>query len=236
MQQFTKFPSLIRYAALLLFLVCNLYAEHSGYFIISIPQKMAFAMGFFALWTLANFMRTGAALSEEKKQSRLRLYFFGLFLYYSWILSNMLFFDAAFGREANAVTAFSHLNLEPLRTIRNYLRAYELGNISGGLVVLNLLGNLAAFAPLGFFLPALFRHMRNFLFYFLTTTVLICSVESIQFISGAGSCDVDDLILNLTGALFVWLTVQLPPIRRRTYCALRTKQKRMTGRTYERDY
>ena len=51
------------------------------------------------------------------------------------------FFDNAFGRGFGH-TSLDMVNLEPLRTVKNYLLAYGYGNISLRLVVLNLAGNL----------------------------------------------------------------------------------------------
>ena len=68
-----------------------------------------------------------------------------------------------------------------------------------------LLGNLAAFAPMGVFLPCLFRRQGNLLFFLPTMTLMIASVEVIQVLEACGSGDIDDLILNLTGAFAFWL-------------------------------
>ena len=79
-------------------------------------------------------------------------------------------------------------------------------------MVLNLLGNLAAFAPMGVFLPALFRWQRSIFFFTATLTLGITAVEVAQVYTGAGSCDVDDLILNLAGALIVFVLCRITPI------------------------
>ena len=104
------------------------------------------------------------------------------------------------------------INLEPLQTIRNYLLAYDNGNISLRPVIINLLGNLAAFAPMGVFLPALFRWQRSIFFFTATLTLGITAVEVAQVYTGAGSCDVDDLILNLAGALIVFVICRITPV------------------------
>ncbi len=207
---------------LALFLCCNGYVELSGRYIVGVPAKLGFAAGFVLLLTV--FTQTGACPTDSaaRGRTRMRRYFLALFLYYLWILGNMLFFDAAFGRAHNGLQPNFNfyavdINLEPLKTIRNYLRAYHNGNISGNLVAINLIGNLAAFAPMAVFLPTLWRPARNFLVFTLGMTVMICAVEIIQIFTGTGSCDVDDVILNLAGALVVWLAVQLPPVRRRLY-------------------
>ena len=111
-------------------------------------------------------------------------------------------FDNAFGRGFGH-TSLDMVNLEPLRTVKNYLLAYGYGNISLRLVVLNLAGNLIAFAPMGVFLPALFRWQRSIFFFTASLTLSITAVEVLQVYTGTGSCDVDDLILNLAGALLV---------------------------------
>lgn len=224
---------LLSYFALAVYLACNIYVEHSGLFLVPVPQKLAFAAGFIALWTAAVLLGAPAGEGGEAGRRRLRRYLIGLFLYYVWILGNMLFFDAALGRAHNgprpAINFYAaDVNLEPFRTIRNYLRAYARGNINGGIVAMNLIGNVAAFAPMGFFLPALCRPFRNFFVFTLGTAAMICAVEVAQIVTATGSCDIDDLILNLAGALLVWLIVQLPFVKRHAYRAVPPRKK---GRT-----
>ena len=109
-------------------------------------------------------------------------------------------------------TSLDMVNLEPLRTVKNYLLAYGYGNISLRLVVLNLAGNLIAFAPMGVFLPALFRWQRSIFFFTASLTLSITAVEVLQVYTGTGSCDVDDLILNLAGALLVFVICRITPL------------------------
>ncbi len=176
-----------------LFLAFNIYAEHCGRFLIKPPLKIALAVCFFILLT--------CALKPSGSYTRKKIWIWLLFLYYLWVLSNMLFFDAAFGRGETV----GGINMEPLHTIHNYLLAYEHGNVSLEIVTINLAGNLAAFAPMAVFLPALFRGQRNILLFFVTIVMLVASVEAVQYVTSTGSCDIDDLILNTAGALFVWI-------------------------------
>ena len=186
------------------------------------PPKLAFAAAFALLWTLY-------CLPMRGPRSR-RRWLTVLFFYYLWLLLNVLFFDGAFGRSAGARPRYSPgelyelfrvggvaegVSMIPLRTIRNYLTAHAFGNISRELVVLNLGGNLAAFAPMGFFLPALYRRQRNFLVFLLTVGLSVVAVEVIQAATGCGSADLDDLILNLAGAAAAWLA--LLPLTGRLY-------------------
>ncbi|MCB6366472.1 VanZ family protein [Intestinibacillus massiliensis] len=221
-------------AALALYLLFNIYAEHSGRFIVPVGHKLAFAAGFIALWTLAVFAFAPPGQDAEARRRRMRRYLLGLFLYYVWILCNMLFFDAAFGRAPRPMRQDFRfyavdINLEPFKTVRNYLRALEHGRIRGSIVAINLLGNLAAFAPMGFFLPALCRPMRNVFLFVLGVAAMVCCVEVTQIVTMTGSCDIDDLILNTMGALSVWLIVQLPFIRRHAYRAVPPRPKKGKG-------
>lgn len=64
----------------------------------------------------------------------------------------------------------------------------------------NLLGNIVLFIPLGYFLPAISASLRKFYLTFLSVTIIITTVELAQLVFMVGTCDIDDLILNLLGA------------------------------------
>lgn len=177
------------------FLGFNIYAEHSGRFLIDPFLKIALAACFCLLLTLT--------IHPFESRTRRKVWMGLLFLYYLWVLANLLFFDAAFGRDS----APGGVNMEPLHTIRNYLRAYELGNIHLKFVVINLVGNLVAFAPMGFFLPSLFRSQRNLLVFWMTILLMVGAVELVQYVTRTGSCDIDDLLLNTAGALVIWFVL-----------------------------
>ena len=98
------------------------------------------------------------------------------------------------------------INLEPFHTIRNYVRAYNRGYIPE-IAMMNLWGNVAAFAPMGFFLPSLCRPFGNLFAFVPTMFLMISGVEIMQVVTACGSGDVDDLILNLAGVLVTWLVL-----------------------------
>lgn len=188
-------------------LCLNVYIELRPQYVVGAVWKLGFAALFVLLLGVAFFF----GVPERIRAKRRRDYVFILFGYYLWVLANVLFFDNAFGRDFSHRGSLDAVNLEPFRTIRDYLKAYQLGNISGQLTLLNLLGNLTAFAPMGFFLPALYHWQRSIFFFLATLTLSITTVEVAQVYSGAGSCDIDDLILNLAGAFVVFVVCRLTP-------------------------
>ena len=108
----------------------------------------------------------------------------------------------------------ANLNLQPLRTISNYWdvltrRDYYLEKWGSASVyayqarhaVINLVGNVVMFIPLGFLLPKVSARQRKLWRTVLTTALLIMLVEMAQLFSLRGSCDVDDVILNVLGAV-----------------------------------
>ena len=201
--------NLIRGIAVLLtavFLCVNIYYELAPGITVAPEQKFVFAAIFAVLLRAALF----CGGPDNTRPIRRRLYMLALFLYYIWVLLNVLFFDNAFGRGFGH-TSLDMVNLEPLRTVKNYLLAYGYGNISLRLVVLNLAGNLIAFAPMGVFLPALFRWQRSIFFFTASLTLRITAVEVLQTSPGTGSCDVAATITNLAGPPLMLVLCRPPP-------------------------
>lgn len=90
------------------------------------------------------------------------------------------------------------VNLVPLRTIRSYLHhmdSYSMGDIA----FRNVAGNVLLFIPFGSFMPHFFRSQRRFGRFFLTALILLVCVECAQVLMLLGSCDIDDVLLNLLG-------------------------------------
>lgn len=88
--------------------------------------------------------------------------------------------------------------------------------------VLNLLGNMAIFLPMGAFLPVQYGKMRRFFPFFLCMNAIIIAVELLQKLTALGVCDVDDWLLNLLGALGGYGVFLLASRRHRTKSTSRT--------------
>ena len=75
--------------------------------------------------------------------------------------------------------------------------------------------NFLLFLPMGAMLPLLYPSMRRTWRFVLLQTLLLLAVESAQLILRCGSCDIDDVILNLAGALAGYLAARLHLRRKR---------------------
>ena len=93
-----------------------------------------------------------------------------------------------------------HLNLSPLRTIRLYLRLLRSSQPHlVRIALVNLAGNIVMFLPLGFLPPLLFSGLRRWYRMLPAAAGIIAAAELLQMLLLVGTCDVDDLILNLLG-------------------------------------
>jgi glycopeptide antibiotics resistance protein len=99
---------------------------------------------------------------------------------------------------------WSAVNLVPARTVVGIIRDFP------GLVVQQLLGNVVMFVPLGFFLPLLSTRCRRFAMTAAVGLSVSAGIELVQFallltLNARRSVDVDDVILNVTGACLGYL-------------------------------
>ena len=93
----------------------------------------------------------------------------------------------------------ANLNLEPFHTIKLFLNVLD-SRVYSTTAIINLGGNVIMFVPLGFFLPRVFPALNKFHRTLLATVLIISAVELTQLFTLLGSCDIDDLILNVMGA------------------------------------
>lgn len=90
-------------------------------------------------------------------------------------------------------------NLIPFLTVREFAAETQRWGIFSWAFI-NLAGNVLLFMPAGVFLPYFRKKQRKFGRFFLTVVLMIVCVELVQVLALIGSCDIDDLILNVLGA------------------------------------
>lgn len=98
-------------------------------------------------------------------------------------------------------------NLVPFREIRRFSTHFDRVGIGSSL--LNLLGNIFLFSPLGFLLPMV-NHRKDKLYQVtLNAFALSFLIEVVQLVLAIGRFDIDDLILNTFGAILGYLVYRL---------------------------
>ena len=122
---------------------------------------------------------------------------------YVGILGYLVFFSSEFGRDTTHVSQY---NLVPFRTISNFIKYHEYVNFKT--LMVNILGNVVAFVPLGVILPVVFKKKEVYYYFHI---VVLCAfltsliIEVTQIAMSVGAFDVDDLILNTFGAMIGYL-------------------------------
>ena len=98
-------------------------------------------------------------------------------------------------------TLSQHVNLIPFYTVRLFINVL-LGDYSDQLyrdAIVNLVGNVIMFLPLGFLPPLLWKGFQKLWKMLLLGAGIIVCVELIQLFTLVGKCDIDDLLLNVVG-------------------------------------
>ena len=155
--------------------------------------------------------------NDQTKNNRIaRAVLWSLFAIYCGILLWMLYLGRDFRSGysfSEYISAFS--NFIPFKTVYHYARLAATGSLEFiGLFLWNIMGNLLMLLPLGAVLPCLFKRIDRFWKVVVTVTVTVMLIELGQLVLRVGVIDVDDLILNLSGAMIGYAIIKIPPISR----------------------
>lgn len=158
-------------------------------------------------------IKTSKEVEEKEKIKKKMLT--AIFVIYLIAIGTLLFLGNTYrfmGGWYSNISIFSKeyiensVNLIPFRTIGTYFGRLMEHSINTDIVVTNILGNIIAFAPFGFFIPMLFdKKIKNVRVFTLLMAGIIFLVELLQFIAKVGQADIDDLILNLLGAVIAYI-------------------------------
>ncbi|WP_262151116.1 VanZ family protein [Chryseobacterium foetidum] len=119
----------------------------------------------------------------------MRRYFVVFISLYTIFLLYMMFF--ASGREASEV---SYLQMRPFITIQHFFT----DDVDSEAFLVNIIGNVFVFSPFGW-LGLCVRRFNSLVPITGFFLVVITIIESIQYISGRGVADIDDVFLNTLG-------------------------------------
>ncbi len=207
----------------LLLVICSIILDLLPNFVYSSAVKLAI----YVLAMLLVFIDMKIKLKKvnnigEKTNVR-KKYLIIILAIYVVLLSSLLFIDKGYRREKwqNTVSFLSqehfklHSNFIPFKTIVNYIKGALKDTVGIKTVLINIIGNIIAFAPFGIFIPLIWnKYYLKFKNFILLMCVIIGIVEIMQFITMIGACDIDDLILNLFGASIVYGLLRIPRIKK----------------------
>ncbi len=103
-------------------------------------------------------------------------------------------------------------NLIPFKTIFGYITKFISGDIAPYIFIYNILGNAVALMPFAFFLPILLEKQKKLKNFLLTMICIVVGIELLQFITMSGCCDIDDVILNVVGAVVMFGILRIKSI------------------------
>ena len=211
MNKYLRILSALLYILALIFLTLYFAVDISPYVSLVI-LIFSCTSGYFASFVYAK------TLQKENAQKLMKGTFDAFFVIYIFFLVTLVLFDSYFGRTGasnipkwtrDAFKAYfdTRVNFVPFKTVIAFIAALFSGNVKVFLV--NILGNLAAFSPFGFFLPVLFEKQKTFKNFLITMIIIVLSAEILQMLLLTGAFDVDDIILNVGGACVVFGLLKL---------------------------
>ena len=105
----------------------------------------------------------------------------------------------------------SSYNIIPFKTIKDFMRVLENNSNPTRIyhAVVNLIGNVAMFVPLGFLLPCMWEKLRKFIRFIGYVIGIVLLIEVTQFTTLLGSLDIDDFILNTIGAIIGFIIFKI---------------------------
>ncbi len=140
-----------------------------------------------------------------------------IFVVYIVVLFYLLFFAESMGRTSRH---FSY-NIRPFKEIKRFYEyRYRIGM---QYFILNVIGNIVAFVPFGFFLPEVNKRFSNMFLVVTAGMLFSLGVELLQLHFHIGSFDVDDIILNTSGTFAGYILFNIYALIRKIQRLLRRK-------------
>lgn len=96
---------------------------------------------------------------------------------------------------------YGGLNLIPFRTIIKYI--LEIKKYWPRYFIINIFGNIIIFMPIQFLMMKVFGKL-SLKKYLIIDITLIFIIETLQFLTGSGAFDIDDIILNIFGISIIY--------------------------------
>ena len=147
-----------------------------------------------------------------KIQGKLHISLWILFIIYCGVMLWLLFGRTPFDIKGSYWTRIKmSIRPMPFQTISYYMHLFndKTNQLLWVDAIINLIGNIANFIPLGIFLPFFWKKLQSFKWFILCFSSIIIIIETTQLFTLRGICDIDDLILNVFGGVIGFLVYNL---------------------------
>lgn len=211
------------YAASLLLMVQYIVRELRIEGLMQLHERFFYVVGSCVLLYLGSWLLC-LGKGTRMRHHTMRFTLLICFVWYLVLFLTLTLFDPLMGRQRTDLSwsirsVMTYMkataNLEPLRSIHIYWNGYANHLITREQFLMNMVGNWIAAMPLALFLPMFFPKLRRWYTFLIACLLCIVGIELAQGILMCGYFDVDDILLNVGGAMMCYLLLKLPPIRKR---------------------
>lgn len=161
-------------------------------------------------------------LNHNKKILKINLIIY--FIIYTITIITLTLFDEIFGRNGIVLVNWNRgllnnylnnsFNIIPFDTIKLFINGYRNGVVTQKDFLINIYGNFVVFMPYGLFIPLIFKRINKYYKFLIFITIFVIMIELLQFLTLSGSCDIDDLILNVMGASIIYFICKINFIKK----------------------
>ena len=188
---------------------------------ISVNPRYFFASiaAFVVFFALTIIFICKAVTNEKTKKTIVRVTMIVAFTVYLIMFFGFLFLIKAYSNHAGFLFSY---NKEWLKNAlpgmipfkHTFMKIFETfkGTRNFSRTILELGGNIFAFVPFAFFLPAMFKSMRHFDSFLPMIVFITIATEIFQGMFGLGSCRIDDFLLGAGFACLAFYILRRPKI------------------------
>jgi len=170
---------------------------------------------------LAGIVLVVAGLREQYRRRIILVLEWAVFLVYLIMMSSLLFGGYRIFHHIYSESKMDwriwmeyNTNFIPFHSIGEYINNFIHHSMNYDIILDNLFGNLILFMPMAVFLPCLFSRMYKWRYLVPVMAIIIIAVEAVQLVFQLGSMDVDDFILNFSGAMLAFGFLHIPAVKR----------------------
>ena len=186
-------------------------------------EKFVTGLIIFVLGFTASKFRCLAS-SSEKAVLIMKKTLIWLFAVYIFIVIDFTLISDSFGRNISNIFMLDSeqlrlyvsqkVNFIPFKTVKLFISAYNSGVLKPYIVLENILGNIFVFMPFALFLPIVFTRIDSVVKFLICISVSVVVIELLQLLFLTGSADIDDFILNVSGAASAYGILKIRGVKR----------------------